>query len=81
MSKHTAGMPARVEWRQLSPYLWAGAGELGQVGTIEHGRRYAAIDVEGKLRHRCRTLEEAQALLIFIAEQADRTTAPDRIAA
>jgi len=63
MSKHAAPVPSTCEWRRLGPHLWAGASEHGPVGTIEHGRRFKAVDPDGTVVGRCHDLAEAQALL------------------
>jgi hypothetical protein len=52
-----------VEWRRLGDYLWVGATDEGPVGTIEHGRRFSAIDTSGSVIARCRDLTTAQAVL------------------
>jgi hypothetical protein len=67
LSKHATGPSSEFEWRQFGRYLWAGTGELGPVGTVEHGRRFTAIDVAGSVVGRCRNLADAQALLEHIA--------------
>ena len=60
-----------VEWRRLNDYLWAGAADDGPVGTIEHGRRYSAIDTSGCVVARCRDLPTAQAALADLARSGD----------
>jgi hypothetical protein len=55
-------LPA-TEWRRLGPYLWAGSGERGPVGTVERGRRFVALDTNGDVRGRYKRLTDAQALL------------------
>jgi hypothetical protein len=59
-----------VEWRRLNDYLWAGTCEDGPVGTIEHGRRYYAIDTLGSVIARCHDLPGAQAAFSRSAEGA-----------
>ena len=61
--RHATGAVPRVEWRQLRQYLWAGAGMHGPVGTIEQGHRFTAIDTDGGVVGRCKSLQDAQALL------------------
>lgn len=63
MPKHAGPAATTAEWRRLGPYLWAGAGQHGPVGTIEHGRRFKAVDPDGVVVGRCQALAEAQALL------------------
>ena len=52
-----------VEWRRLNDRLWAGTSDDGPVGTIEHGRRYYAIDTLCRVIARCPDLPAAQAAL------------------
>jgi hypothetical protein len=68
MSEHAGGDLPPVEWRHFGSDLWAGAAEFGPVGTIEHGRRFTAIDTDGNVLGRSRSLEEAQAMLLRVAE-------------
>jgi hypothetical protein len=60
-----------VEWRRLGDYLWVGATDEGPVGTIEHGRRFSAIDTSGSVVARCRDLSTAQAALAGLARPSD----------
>lgn len=64
-----------VEWRRLNDYLWAGTCEDGPVGTIEHGRRYYAIDTLGSVIARCHDLPGAQAA--FFRQSPDGMRAAD----
>ena len=52
-----------TEWRQTGRYLWVGAQDGRHVGIIEHGRGFIAIDHEGEVRGRFKSLELAQAAL------------------
>jgi hypothetical protein len=72
MQRHAAGEPQAVEWRRFGANLWAGAADFGPIGTIERGRRFSAIDVEGQVLGRSRCLEDAQALLVSVAETRNR---------
>lgn len=63
MPKHVAATPPDTEWRRLSEFLWVGADPHGPVGIVERGWRFKALDVDGILVARCRSLEEAQSLL------------------
>jgi hypothetical protein len=67
-----------VEWRRLGDYLWAGTSDEGPVGTIEHGRRYYAIDPLGSVIARCRDLSTAQAALADNADAAQATSRRSR---
>ena len=73
MSKHAGGDLPPVEWRHFGSDLWAGAAEFGPVGTIERGRRFTAIDTDGHVLGRSRSLEDAQAMLLSVAEVQSRT--------
>lgn len=68
MPKHAAVALSLTEWRRLGTSLWVGTGPHGPLGTVEHGRRFNAVDTEGALVARCRELQEAQALLEHLAE-------------
>lgn len=50
-----------TEWRRLGDRLWAGRRDDRPVGTIERGRRFVLLGLEGAPVGRFRTLEEAQA--------------------
>lgn len=52
-----------TEWRQTGRFLWVGAQEGRHVGIIEHGRGFIAIDHQGEVQGRFRTLDLAQAAL------------------
>lgn len=56
-----------VVWRRLNATLWVGIGADGHLGTVELGRRFTAIDADGRVRARCRTLEHATAVLEAVA--------------
>ncbi|MFD1722707.1 hypothetical protein [Amnibacterium endophyticum] len=61
---HLFPAPARTapaEWRRLGRFLWSGRRDGRPVGTIEHGRRFVVLGLEGDLLGRFRTLAEAQA--------------------
>jgi hypothetical protein len=77
MAEHTTEESSRYEWRRFGRYLWAGTSATGPVGTVEQGRRYAAIDVGGIVVARCKQLEDAQGLLEHLAasRQANRGAA------
>ncbi|WP_375388582.1 hypothetical protein [uncultured Amnibacterium sp.] len=49
------------EWVQQQTRLWAGRVDGRPVGTIERGRRYTYVDVDGVARSGHRTLSAAQA--------------------
>ena len=68
MSEYAGGDLPPVQWRHFGSDLWAGAAEFGPVGTIERGRRFIAIDTEGNVLGRSRSLEDAQAMLLSVAE-------------
>lgn len=57
-------MSTAVEWRQTSRYLWVGARDGRHQGIIEHGRGFIAIDHEGEVKGRFKSLELAQAALV-----------------
>jgi hypothetical protein len=67
-----------VEWRRLNEHLWAGTRDDGPVGTIEHGRRYYAIDTLGSVIARCPDLAGAQAALAENAATGGSTADPGR---
>jgi hypothetical protein len=77
MPKHATHEASRCEWRRFGRYLWAGTSESGPVGTIEQGRRYAAIDVGGVVVARCKQLEDAQGLLEHLAESRHASRGAD----
>jgi hypothetical protein len=52
-----------TEWRQTGRYLWVGARDGRHVGIIEHGHGFIAIDHDGEVRGRFKTLDLAQAAL------------------
>jgi hypothetical protein len=52
-----------VEWRRLNRRLWAASREGRPLGTVEHGRRYVALDVDGGAIGRYDGLETAMAAL------------------
>lgn len=52
-----------VEWRRLDRRLWAASRQGRPLGTVEHGRRYAALDVDGGTIGRYDGLETAMAAL------------------
>lgn len=54
---------ADVEWRQTGRYLWVGARDGRHVGIIEHGHGFIAIDHEGAVKGRFKTLDLARAAL------------------
>jgi hypothetical protein len=56
-----ASVPSCVEWRLLNRKLWVGRRDGRPVGTVEHGRRYLALGIDGETIGAYRTLEEAQA--------------------
>jgi hypothetical protein len=68
MPEHVEPDCDRVAWRRLSDYLWVGTSDDGPVGTIEHGRRFYAIDTSGSVVARCSDLATAQAALARSAE-------------
>ena len=78
MPKHAGPVCDSVEWRRLNDYLWAGTDDHGPVGTIEHGRRFYAIDTSGAVIARCRDLLTAQAVLADNAEATWATGATDQ---
>ena len=80
MPRHATETAPPIEWRRLGPYLWAGVTERGHIGTIERGRRYAAVDADGRLRGRCRSLADAQALLAHVDQQRLTEATPRRAA-
>ncbi len=53
-----------VEWRQTGRYMWVGARDGRHVGVIEHGRGFIAIDHDGEVKGRFKTLDLAQAALL-----------------
>jgi hypothetical protein len=59
----------RVEWRQISRYLWVGESGGNHVGVIEHGHGYVAIDDRGQVRARVKTIHDAKQLLNQYAAQ------------
>jgi hypothetical protein len=71
MPEHRGSDDESVEWRRLNDYLWVGARHDGPVGTIEHGRRYYAIDTLGSVIARCPDLPGAQAALAHNAEATE----------
>jgi hypothetical protein len=52
-----------VVLRATSPNLWVARCGDYPVGMIEHGRRYSAVDLDGEVVARCRTLQEARQAL------------------
>lgn len=56
-------MDVDTEWRQTGRYLWVGARNGYHVGIIEQGRGFIAIDGDGAVRGRFKSLELAQAAL------------------
>ena len=56
-------MDLSTDWRQTGRYLWVGAREGRHVGIIEHGHGFIAIDNEGAVRGRYKTLDLAQVAL------------------
>ena len=52
-----------TDWRQTGRYLWVGARARRHVGIIEHGHGFIAIDHQGEVRGRFKTLDLAQAAL------------------
>ncbi len=52
-----------VDWRQTGRYLWVGARDGRHVGIIEHGHGFIAIDHDGEVKGRFKTLDLAQAAL------------------
>lgn len=49
-----------LRWRRLDHHLWAGRADDRPVGTIEHGRGFVYVDLEGQRHGAFRTLEEAK---------------------
>jgi hypothetical protein len=70
-----------IEWRRQSPTLWTGRCSGYPVGTIELGRGFAAIDADGRLHGRYRTLQEAEAALTEPAPVVEEQGARRRPAA
>jgi hypothetical protein len=75
-AQHMASVPGDVEWRALGRDLWVGRRDGRPVGTVEHGRRYLALDVDGESLGAYCTLEEAQTAVA--APEGRRQTPRDR---
>jgi hypothetical protein len=71
-----ASVPSCVEWRLLNRKLWVGRRDGRPVGTVEHGRRYLALGIDGETIGAYRTLEEAQAAVA--APEGRRPAEPQR---
>jgi hypothetical protein len=56
-------MDPEIEWRQTGRFLWVGARDGRHVGIIEHGHGFIAIDHDGEVQGRFKTLVAAQATL------------------
>ena len=56
-------MDLDTEWRQTGRFLWVGARDGRHVGIIEHGRGFIAIDHEGEVKGRFKTLDLARSAL------------------
>lgn len=54
-------MDTSIDWRQTGRSLWVGAREGRHVGIIEHGHGFIAIDHDGEVRGRFKSLDLAQA--------------------
>jgi hypothetical protein len=52
-----------TEWRQTGRFLWVGSRHDRHVGIIEHGHGFIAIDNDGEVRGRFKTLTLAQEAL------------------
>ena len=53
-------MDSDIDWRQTGRFLWVGAREGRHVGIIEHGHGFIAIDHDGEVRGRFKSLDLAQ---------------------
>lgn len=73
MPEHREPADDSVAWRRLNDYLWVGARDDGPVGTIEHGRRYYAIDTLGSVIARSPDLPGAQAAFARNLEAGEAT--------
>lgn len=56
-----------VRWRQLRPDLWTASRNGLPLGTIERGRRYTVLDVDGEVLGRFEALEAAMTALVHRA--------------
>lgn len=62
-----------VRWRRLDAGLWSGTRDGRPVGTVERGRRYTAVGVEGEVLGRFDSLEAAMGALLEPRVQANRS--------
>ena len=53
-----------VRWRRLDSGLWSGTRDGRPVGTVERGRRYTAVDLDGEVVGRFDSLEAAMTALL-----------------